>query len=320
MKLFSKLSQIRVLFKKFKSMEILQLGIYAITITGFLIGLDFFCKKSSLDIEIPDHLQMVRVYQKDLYQFYVDNGFKIPEKLNSVIQYHHKEERGTGENIISSSHKTFLEFLRLEKSKREETYGIDDIAILISNWGIKDIESRLNNFTADKQHSRAYILSSFFMWEDISDLSVNYRKELTSEEYYIFLIAIMRSRIIEHTVIIENEGDFDLKDIRLAIPSPYSEITETRNGNIVNLEAETYQPLYTYELKSDSLAIKIPKLAKGERMFAKIYTRENKLNKDEISYDYTPVKTIDRKQSIIWFVVILILLFSLCSFLKFKLE
>jgi len=291
---------------KRESIYILQLAVYVVAITTFFIGLDFFSKKAKIEIMIPEHLVRVMVYQKDLYKFYVNHKFSIPDKLKGIIRNVLLEKKYTAENTFYSSHRAILRYMSMKKEIKEKIYGFaGNIDYLLSRWAIKDLEEKLNVLVPVKEHSGAFVSPTIL---DASELAKRYKKNLSTQEYYILLMGLLRSRTIEQTLIIANRGDLEVKDVSLIIPAPYSDITESRKGNIINIKGAAYQPLYYYEQGDDYVKIKIPKLTKGQVIYFNVYTRENRIDKEKIYVNYVPINIIDQRKALRCFILLFLVL------------
>lgn len=134
---------------------------------------------------------------------------------------------------------------------------------------------------------------------------------LSKKDYYIFLASLMYSREISNDIQIQNNGDVDLKNLKITISSPRSIITESREDNIL---FHTFKSALRHEVvkTNDSLTLTFPFLKKNDKTLSLvIVTRENPIENKDITQTYESNTFIIEKQIYIFLVVVFIIAFFL---------
>lgn len=280
-------------FKKCKALEFVQIFVFAFTITACLIALNYFVKRASLSIQMLGSLCEITVHSKTVREYYAENGFLLPVALIPIVKYDLSPEMAKKQGSLFNSHESLIEFMRIKKNERMEKFGLSDLGGDVLKERTRDLENRLKITEPDKQHGWAWVRSDFYFLKDLPVLAEECKKALSDEEYYIFLCALIRSRDVEQHVVVKNNGDVDLQDINITIHAPYSEIAGNRKNNIKGVNAEAYQPPFFCKMGHDYVELRIPKLVRNKEINFVIHTVENKLNENEISSTYAPVREIN---------------------------
>lgn len=143
------------------------------------------------------------------------------------------------------------------------------------------------------------------------------KKNVTENDYYIFLAALRYSREIVNDVFIWNNGDIDIKEIKIVIPSPFSGIADSRDNNIVRLEGMSSRVMSVDE-QEDRLIVDIPFLRRGDSVTLNIRSRENRINGEEIVYDFKNDFKVNVKKMVLYLLGVFVAMFGLTVGLKEK--
>jgi len=140
------------------------------------------------------------------------------------------------------------------------------------------------------------------------------KSKLSSSDYYIFLAALIYSREVHNSVFIKNDGDLDLKNVRVTFPAPLSKVTDSRANNILTCRPAT-SLLHEVVHGTSDVTLRLPSLKKGESLSIDIRTRENEINRNEVFNSYERDNLINRRDAFLYFFLILIVMFALHALL-----
>jgi hypothetical protein len=281
----------------------------AITIVAFLLAVDYFAAKPSLRIVInPDPMGY---YMDSLLKFYQANNIHFPKQL--------MEDK--------SLRKLFARDTKLMDPNRVHITGwISDEALIrvivrgqeigtFVEYRIKQLERQLGKYTYTK-HIYGYMDDRGFYDQQKFRPTLNYiRSKLSTSDYYIFLAALIHSREVSNTVFITNDGDIDLKNVRVTFPAPLSKVTESRANNILSYRPAT-SLLHEVVVGISDITLHLPSFKKGESLSLDIRTRENEINKSEVFTSYERDNLIDRSRAFLYFFLILLIIFVLSIVLR----
>lgn len=258
-----------------------QLVTFSITISGTLLALDHFSAQSSLSIRIRRlHID----YSMDATKsFYETNDLRIPTPLRPLFTLQHREAENYTTIDGGMSDVEIIEMLRNNRDKGDSAWV---------SMRTEKLEKQIGVYHHDRR---------FFIWSDQYTGEDQFRKileiakatSISYFEYYVFLCAAINTREILQNVLISNTGDLELRDLKIVIPSPVSEIVKSRHDNILNYEFVGFN---LHEIKDDpnSVIITTPSLKKGKSISLRMSTKENELDKREFLYSFKEHHTVDK--------------------------
>jgi len=289
--------------RKIKATEVFQIFSCTLVFIGLLSGLDFLSKKPSLGINFGKNCFMlwpeVALYSEDIYEYYKSNGYSIPESLKEIIPIDVKRAG------VKSEWQSF--------NAKFEAMGDKPLIM-------PDEEEKLEKIIKSdgKLDEKIYFLDNSYL--DSSRLMEAVKKRITGHEYLTFLTAIIDSRIFWNCLEITNTGNVDLNNIFIEIPAPYSVITNQRDGNIKDIQTEPFQTRYSYELKPKQLSLNIRELKIKDGFSISVFTKGNKIDRNEITFNYASVRTIDSARYLWYLLIIFSLLLFIFCFWKNRVE
>lgn len=263
--------------------------IHTLTIVAFVGALDYFSKKAS--IIITPYTRTNGFYKNSIKKFYTENDLSIPLVFNEF-----KSLRFLSENEIVEEHDILI---------GGTTSNLDFIKALIKGRKIPEslktrridkLKEQIKNYSFKKQ-SYVYISEEFYEEQMVFEMLTQIEPRLTQEDYIVFLCALIQSREIHQSIAIENNGDIDLKNLKIIFPAPISKVSESRNNNIYDFNIESLIP-HDVVLNSEDLTINLLSLKKGEIFSFAVFTKENKIERNEISYSYDAKKLVDKEKAL----------------------
>jgi hypothetical protein len=242
----------------------------------------------------------VALYPEDIYEYYRTNDYPTPESLKEIIPIDAKR-RGV--------------------KSQWETYNED----FKTRGGLPLIWPEQEKKLEEIIKSDGKLDDKIYLWGDsylnISRIMEKAKKTINSQEYLTFLTAIIDSRIFQNCLNITNTGDVDLNKISVEIPAPYSVLTNSRKGNIKeDIGVIPFQAGFYYELSSEQLNLNIRELKIKEGFPILIYTKGSEIDKNEISFNYIPVRTIDKGRYLVYLMIVFIFLLFIFCLWKSKVE
>jgi hypothetical protein len=182
-------------------------------------------------------------------------------------------------------------------------------------YRIEQLERQIGKYTYTK-HIYGYMDDRGFYDEQKFRPTLDYiRSKLSTSDYYIFLAALIHSREVSNTVFITNDGDIDLKNVRVTFPVPLSKVTESRANNILSYRPAT-SLLHEVVDGTSEITLRLPSFKKGESLSLDIRTRENKITRNEVFTSYERDNLIDRTRAFLYPFFILIIMFALSLVLR----
>jgi hypothetical protein len=231
----------------------------AITIVAFLLAVDFFAAKPSLRIGLHSRP----------YGYYMD----------SLLQYYHATKINFPKQLVEdeSLRKVFARDTKLMDPNRVHIVGWMSDEELIGaivrgqeigsyvEYRIEQLERQITKYTYVK-HLYGYMDDrGFYDEQRFAPIRDYIRSKLSTTDYYIFLAALIRSREVAHTVSITNDGDLDLKNVRVTFAAPLSKVTESRTNNIISCRPAT-SLLHEVVAGTSEITLRLPSLKKGESL------------------------------------------------------
>lgn len=271
---------------------------YAITVTALLIGIEYFSGQASIDIRVSRMPPTPEYYMDTVQKFYQKYNYEIPKLFSEdkVLSEVFKTKDDSFIGVDTSD----IDLIKRIKRGQEMDSLIDE--------RIKELDKQLNNYRFNKRIYTFGSKRSFLSEESVSETLKYIKTKLSPVDYYVFLSAIIYSREIYNNVYIKNNGDANLSNIRITIPSPLSKITDSRRGNILDYTILSSR-FHRIEENRDNLVIYLPELKKGGNFSLSIATRENQIEKDDILYSFDWVRTIYKGKI---FLFLLLTLFMMC--------
>jgi len=176
-------------------------------------------------------------------------------------------------------------------------------------YRIEQLERQIGKYTYIKHISGGYMDDRGFYDEQKFRPTLDYiRSKLSTSDYYIFLAALIHSREVGQAVFIKNDGDLDLKNVRVTFPAPLSKVTDSRANNILSCRPNTSLLHEVVDGTSD-ITLRLPSFKKGEFLSLDIRIRENEINRNEVFTSYERDNLIDRSRAFLYFFLILIIMF-----------
>ncbi len=287
--------------------KLLQIVVYSLSIIAFFIGLDYFSSKPSIKIvnfiPIP-HAGSIAI--NSLSPFYKKNNLSIPQyfqtmpQLKNLFFYEKEENSGIG----------FTPPEVLEAIKKYKDFDVP-------NDLIKELHESVQKFKY-KKGSWVFGGGRIIEKKNLNEILKLLKENLTKNEYYTFLAAFIYSKVLYNQIILKNDGDIDLKDIKLLIPSPFSRVSNTRDNNILDFEPHSVI-FYDIEKLENGLILQIPFLKKGDFFSFNIVSRENQIDVEEIMSNFKEdFKIYNKRKIFVGVPITFIVMVIICILLKGK--
>lgn len=281
----------------------------AITIVAFLLAVDFFAAKPSLRIALHSHPN--GYYMDSLLEYYQANNIKFPKQLMEDQSLRKFFARDT--KLMDPNRVDIVGWMSDEELIRAIVKG-QEIGSYVE-YRIEQLERQIGKYTYVK-HLYGYMDHRGYYDEQQFRPILDYiRSKLSTSDYYIFLAGLIRSREVDHTVSITNDGDLDLKNVRVTFPAPLSKVTDSRTNNILTCRPATSLLHEVVDGTSD-ITLHLPSFKKGESLSLDIRTRENEINSNEVFTSYERDNLIDRGRAFLYFFSIVIIMFALSLVLR----
>lgn len=293
--------------RKKDAMKLFQLVIHAISIVAFLTAIDYFSKKSSIRIEI--YPEPAGYHMDTVEKFYKENEIELPQIFREGGQFSwmFKKEKDFKDYVSMGDAASDEDLIRaIKKGQKIGGYV---------HRRIEHLERQMEKYHYKKTLYLGLESGIFYPKEYFKKPLSLLKKQLSPEDYYIFLSALIFSREVYHNIFITNDGEIDLRDLTIVIPSPLSKITERRENNILDAKmVDSY--LHQINKNTDTTIISLPFLKKGEAFSLNVITRENELEKDSFFYSFKEAKTIDLKKLILTGIITFFCMVFLVIFFK----
>lgn len=277
--------------------------IVAIAITTFLTALDYFSAKPSLSIRsffIKSEAHFMTNYIKE---FYIINEISTPKAIFNDILL---------KKLFDDYNTSFPSPLSNPNASGKETIeAIKNSKRVFSNYTFDRRTDRLIDQLGKYEYKKRVWSSStgtLIQKVTIKNILDYAKKVLDNKDYYIFLCSVLHSRMIDNSISVKNDGEVDLSNIEIIVPYPYTHFYGNRQNSLIS-ESVYGHPLHTSKKFNDHIIYQIPKLKVNESLFLTIYTRENRIDSDEIATKYEAVKYVNKKQSL-WTCACLFLIMS----------
>lgn len=281
----------------------------AITIVAFLLAVDYFAAKPSLRIGINSY--PMGYYMDSLLKFYQANNINFPKQLmedQSLRKIFSRDTHLPDPNHISVSDGVSDEAVIKALARGQE------IGSFIERR-IDQIERQIGKYTYIKHLYILHDERGFYDEQKFTPTRDYIRSKLSTSDYYIFLVALIYSREVGNTVFIKNDGDIDLKNVKITFPAPLSKVTETRANNILSCIVSGTL-LNEVVDGTSNITLRLPSFKKDEFLSLDIRTRENEIDRNEVFTSYERDNLIDKARAFLYFFLILIIMFVLSVVLR----
>jgi len=282
----------------------------AITIVAFLLAVDYFAAKPSVRIVI--HPMPKGYYMDSLLRYYQANNLDFPKQLMEDQSLRKIFARDT--RLLDPNYVLIWSGMSDEELIRAIVRGQQEVGGWVK-YMIEQLEKQIGKYTYFK-HAYAYMDERGYHDEQQFRPILDYiRSKLSTTDYYIFLTALIYSREVDHVIYITNDGDLDLKNVRITFPAPLSKITNSRANNILSCRPST-SLLHQIVDGTSETTLRLPWLKKGEGATLNIRAREHEINRNEVFTSYERDNLIDRGRAFLYFFLILIITFALSLVLR----
>ncbi len=261
--------------------EILQIAGISIAVAAIFVGINMFNQVASLDIKLNEMIGSSlggndRIFKKDILNYYKNNDIKIPAYINGLFLDLDKNpvKIGSLDNLVKYS---------------GEKYGVEKDSLFSGGWigvATKTIESDLINNKNTSDFSIITIKEEYITSKFLVDKSSALKNNLSENQYFVFLAALLNSRIFEQSLEIINNGDIDLRNIKITITPPFN------TGSIVKIYSLLNAPIIIREI-NNYWEILIPSLIKNAKINVQVKLKINKLVKENIYKEFKKTTTID---------------------------
>ena len=202
---------------KYDLKDLLQCITTAITIVAFLHAVNYFAAKPSLRIGISPH--PIGYYMDSLMVYYQANNINFPKQLMEDKSLGKLFARDT--NLMDPNRVKIASWISDEELIGAIVRG-QEIGSFVE-YRIEQLERQIGKYTYMKHIYGGYMDDRGFYDEQKFRPTLDYIKsKLSTRDYYIFLVALIHSREVGHAVFIKNDGDLDLKNVRVTFPAPLS--------------------------------------------------------------------------------------------------
>lgn len=278
--------------------------INTIGVLSFLIGINFFISEPSLKVTI--HKSQGLLDSNLLYRYYVENSIKIPEEVKKpLISEQPLEIEGVGENSPLINKIKFFD--KSEDAKYLEKY---------LEGQSKEIQDDL--MSKDEKNNKVFH-PPMYMGTQIdslcSEVLPKLKDALSASDYFKLMVGVKSSLKYRNTIIIENDGNIDLKNIDVVIPFPFSQVYGTRDTTFVKLWPNSINSFHSIDISKSSLSIRLPSLKMNNSISELfVFTTEYPIFENEIIKTYDKDFSINKMESLKVGVAIFITFLSLYCF------
>jgi len=276
----------------------------AITIVAFLLAVDYFAAKSSLRIQL--HSAPYGYYMDSLLEYYHANNIKFPKELMEDQSL--RKVFGRDTKLIDPNRVHITGWISDEELIRAIVRGQEVGSFL--EYRIEELERQIGKYAYTKHIYGDMNHRGFYDEQKFRPILDYIKSKLSTSDYYIFLAVLIHSREVAHTVFINNDGELDIKNVRVTFPAPLSKVTGSRANNILSCRPAT-SLLHEVVHGTSETTLRLPSLKKGEGLALNIRTRENEINRNEVFTSYERDKLIERGRAFLYFFLILISMFAL---------
>ena len=308
------LKKILSYLSKYELKDIIGFITSTIAIVAFLIAVDYFTARSSLNISMS--ITPTGYYMDSLINYYHDNGIELPKQFYedaSLRKLFYKATKQKENYYINLNDGVSDEALirALHKGQIPGSHG------MYLQRRINMLENQIGKYTYKKHiyTSTQTDLRGHYDEKGFKPILDHIKSILSKEDYYTFLAALIRSRERRQSIYVKNDGHLDLKNIKITIPAPLSRVTESRANNLLEYQL-IGKLLHKIINDTSKLSLYLPSLKKEEFVLLQIVTKENQIKEEEIFSSYERDNVINRRQIFLYFIAILIGMFILSILLK----
>jgi hypothetical protein len=286
---------IRYRCSKYDAFKFFEVMVYSAAIVGFLSAMEYFSKNPSVLIscEVFEYGRS----REGIANFYRDFGFNIPKFIGMELGV---ENDGSFPSRVYN-----LQIIN----------EMDDISILgcikNRNCSTNELHEKILELS-EAQKNVEYqikgdpIISTTFMNLDVflSEIKQKKDEKINDYDYILLLYAYIYAREVDNELRIVNDGNVDLKNVKITIPYPYSRFSKRRDNNLINVRYGS-PALFDIDKLNDRLVLNIPKILKGQKLLYGIRTKENRINSAELIYSFDSKSNIDKKWALAGWIIIM---------------
>jgi hypothetical protein len=284
---------------------LVQVLTQAVALAAFLAGINYFSKVPSVQHDVRTPIP-IGYSLEDLQEFYTIHDIKMPDVFSTdpkLRELFFKEQRRDVGGIDAGMSNTDL----IDTLKQKKWASTSVSAFLEKR--IINLEKHIDKYEYRK---RIYVFdgSPYVTEADFDPVREYLKKQLSQEDYFVFLNALIYTRKISNSVYLKNNGGLDLVNLKIYVSFPLTTTSESRNDNMLSHEYLGRQ-VHQIRIRRDYLEAEFPKLARGEHVNLLIVTRENRISESDVWYTYQAERSIDQGR-VLWnlsiIVIVLIIL------------
>ena len=258
----------------------LQIGLFSIALTTFLKGIEYFERQPSVKIErgFVENVVGSNIHGTELYAYFLTTGMPIPDALNMVKQY-----------------KAEYETINLERYTDPESG--QTIFFPMLGGGIERLERKLMSPVVGQSARREWIQGTlaFLDFEKA-------KQDLSKDDYLILLRAALYARVVSNDLIITNDGQLELTDLRVSIPIPSNDLEQDHISDVPKVGTMCKIP-YTFNVHENNINLAIPRLKIGEKFRIRIGTRTYPIDERMAVMNYSAMNRLNRRSVILTSIV-----------------
>ena len=201
-----------VRLRTYSSKTILSLVTSTITVVAFLLAVDYFTAKPSLNIGVNS--RPVGYYMASVLAFYEQNNVPFPRQL--------LEDQSLRDVFTPNARLTDTNYADISDSSSDEEVVRAILRGQELGWynqrRIELLEKQIGKYTYTKHiydHSDG---RGFYNEQEFMPILDGIRSKLSESDYFIFLAALIHSREVFSHVSIKNDGHVDLRNVRITFP------------------------------------------------------------------------------------------------------
>jgi len=280
------------------------------TLLAFFVAFNFFNSSPSIKIESTVEGEMSN--NNLLHDYYEAHGLEMPDLVKETFKkhwmYEEKMETWGKENPLIDWIKFVNTFLDDELTRHPPI--IDKV--------IAQIEKSLQNKEAFLYKINVSQPIPHVDYEKHYLKILNLKKSLSKKDYFNLLVGLKSSFTYMNHITIENDGEIDLRNLKITIAYPMSIIYGNRKDSFHRLHSTPINIFHALNVTEDSIKLKVPQLKMGKSITELyIYTKEQPLNVNEILYSYEKPFSINFEKTI-WMAAIVFIGVLILSCFGFK--
>jgi len=284
--------------------EFLQIIMLSIAISTVLIGFSIFNVKGSCDVSVKDcGSGESHIYASDILDYYEDNKITMPAILKVYLLKNKEKDDLVG---------TFDNVPKYFGEKRVQVNKTIPFRPYVENPKVLE-----DTLTSSKDFLPPCVAMLFGGDEIIPELGTLkiFKNNMNKEQYFVFLTALLKQRIFEQHVVVENNGKLNLSNVKIKILMPYIYGFESTVWKLYSANAIKR---YAISRTKDGIELSSPGLNVGEKIDYMIYVRGNRLLKKDMLLSYDKIIKINYYAFAIYFLSILSALIILSGLFQYS--